>query len=246
MLPTLSGLAIGLFPLLLPNIFADVAQFPADDTFVYQLAGSATLGYGVVFLLGIVWGSWLAIRLPVIAVLPFNLAALTVCVVQIATTNAPYSVYLLLSPTMLLSALSLWLLWRHRGTPRPEQDLNQLSVRIFLTIGAVAAGTFGVLPLVAPQLGAFFHLQINAPFIVRMAGCASLGYALMTIFAQRALSSLELRLPIVMAAVFNGVAGIVAIPFIFTGSVIILPILIAPVGLAVLVGTLIGLRRTLA
>jgi hypothetical protein len=245
-LPALAGLVIGLFPVLWPKTFADVAQFPADDVFVYQLAGSATLGYGVVFLLGIFWGSWLAIRLPTIAVVPFNLIALVVCVIQIATTNAPYSVYLLLAPTILLSSLSLWLLWRYRGVQRPEQDLAQLPVRIFLAVGTIAAGTFGVLPLVAPQLGTLVHLHINAPFIVRMAGAASFGYAVMTIFAQRALSSLELRLPIVMAAIFNGVAGIVAIPFIFTGDVIVLPILIALVGLAVLVGTLIGLRRTMA
>lgn len=245
-LPTLSGLGIGLFPVLWPKTFAEVAQFPADDVFVYQLAGAATLGYGVVFLLGMFWGSWLAIRLPTIAVLPFNLAALIACLFEIATTSAPYSVYLLLAPTVLLSALSLWLLWRYRHVQRPEQDLAQPPVRIFLAIGTLAAGTFGALPLLAPQLGTLVHLHINAPFIVRMAGAASLGYAVMTIFAQRALSSLELRLPIVMAAIFNGVAGIVAIPFIFTGDVILLPILIAPVGLAVLVGTLIGLRRTMA
>lgn len=246
LLPTLVGLTFGLFPLLLPKTFADVAQFPADDVFVYQLAGSATLGYGVVCLLDIFWGSWLAVRLPTIALLPFNLLALTVCVITIVTTNAPYSVYLLLAPTILVSSLSFWLLWRYRGVARPEQDLAQLSVRIFLTIGALAAGTFGVLPLVAPQLGTLVHLRINAPFIVRMAGAASFGYAVMTVFAQRALSSLELRLPIVMAAIFNGVAGVVCIPFIFSGDVTILPILIAPVGLAVLVGTLIGLRRTMA
>ncbi len=245
-LPMLSGLGLGLFTVLLPKTFADVAQFPADDILVYQLAGAATLGYGVVFLIGIFWGSWLAIRLPIIAVLPFNLAALAACVYEVATTSAPYSVYLLFAPTILLAALSIWLLWRYRNVTRPEQDLAQLTVRIFLIVGTLSAGVFGVLPLVAPELGKLVHLQMNAPFIARMAGAASLGYGVMAIFAQRALSSLELRLPIVMAAVFNGVSGIVCIPFIFTGNIIILPMIIAPVGLAVLVGTLIGLRRTLA
>jgi hypothetical protein len=245
-IPALAGLLIGLFPTLWPVTFAQVAQFPADDVYVYQLAGAATLGYGVVFVLGIFWGSWLAIRLPLIAVVPFNVIALSVCLVRIATTPVPYSVYLLLGPTTLLIVLSLWLLWRYRHTPRPAQDLAQLPVRVFLLIGALAAGTFGILPVVAPQLGTLVHLRINAPFIAQMAGAASFGYALMTIFAQRALSSLELRLPIVMAAVFNGVAGLVSIPFIFTGAVIVLPLLIAPVGLAVLVGTLVGLRRTFA
>jgi hypothetical protein len=98
---------------------------------------------------------------------------------------------------------------------------------------------------VAPELGRLAHLEINAPFIVRQAGAASFGFAVLAAFAQRALSGQELRLPIIMAAIFNGVSGIVSIPAIFTGNVIILPVLIAPVGLAVLVGTLVGLRRAL-
>lgn len=48
-LPTLVGLSIGLFPLLLPKVFAQVAQFSDDDVYVYQLTGAATLGYGVFF-----------------------------------------------------------------------------------------------------------------------------------------------------------------------------------------------------
>jgi hypothetical protein len=49
-----------------------------------------------------------------------------------------------------------------------------------------------------------------------------------------------------MAAIFNGVSGVVSIPAILAGDVLLLPWLIAPVGLAVLVGTLIGLRQVSA
>jgi len=244
-LPTLVGLSIGLFPLLAPKVFAQVAQFPADDLYVYQLTGAATLGYGVVFLIGALRGDWLEIRLPTIGVLVFNLCAFVVCVVTIAQGGAPYSVYVVLAPAVLVSILSSLLLYRYRRVPRPSQDLAMRSVRVFLLIGMAAAGTFGVLPLLAPGLGTLVHLHINAPFIVRQAGSASLGYAVMTIFAQWALSGRELRLPIIMAAIFNGVSGIVSIPAILVGDVVLLPWLIAPVGLAVLVGTLIGLRRAL-
>jgi len=245
-LPTFVGLSIGLFPLLLPQVFASVANFPGDDVYVYQLTGAATLGYGVAFLLGAIWGDWLAIRLPTFAVLVFNVAAFFVCVAEIAQGRAPYSVYVVLAPATIDSILSGVLLYRHRGTPRPPQDLAMGSVRVFLVVGTLAAGTFGLLPLLVPQLGTLLHLHMNAPFIARQAGAASLGYAVMTVFAQRSLSSRELRLPIVMAALFNGMSGIVSVPAILAGDVLLLPWIIAPVGLAVLVGTLIGLRRTMA
>ncbi len=242
-LPTFVGLFIGLFPLLFPKVFAQVAQFPDDDLYVYQLTGAATLGYGVVFLLGMLRGDWLELRLPTIGVLVFNVAAFFVSLFTLVQGGTPYSVVVVMVPAVLVSILSGALLYRYRQVPRPPQDLAMPTVRIFLAVGFLAAGTFGVLPLVAPELGRLAHLHIDAPFIARQAGAASLGYAVMTVFAQRALSSQELRLPIIMAAIFNGVSGIVSIPAVFASDVVFLPWLIAPVGLAVLVGTLIGLRR---
>ena len=221
-----------------------MANFPDDDVYVYQMTGAATLGYGVVFLLGMLRGDWLELRLPTIGVLVFNVVAFFACLMAYYPgRRALLGVCRAWLPAFIVSILSSVLLYRYRNVPRPAQDLAMPTVRIFLLIGMLAAGTFGVLPLVAPELGRLVHLEINAPFIVRQAGAASFGYAVMTVFAQRALSSQELRLPIIMAAIFNGVSGIVSIPAIFAGNVIILPVLIAPVGLAVLVGTLIGLRR---
>jgi hypothetical protein len=242
-LPALVGLSIGLFPLLLPKVFAQVAQFPDDDLYVYQLTGAATLGYGVVFLLGVLRGDWLELRLPTIGLLVFNVVALFVDLLTLLQGSAPSSVVVVMIPALLVSVLSSVLLYRYRHVPRPPQDLAMPTVRVFLAVGFLAAGTFGVLPLFAPELGRLAHLHINAPFIARQAGAASLGYAVMTAFAQRALSGRELRLPIIMAAIFNGVSGLVSIPVIFAGDVVFLPWLIAPVGLAVLAGTLIGLRR---
>jgi hypothetical protein len=118
--------------------------------------------------------------------------------------------------------------------------------RALLVLPALAGLTFGLFPLLAPGLFTFTHLHINAPFVVRQAGAASLGYAVVAVLAQRALSAQELRLPIVMAAVFNGVGGIVSIPYLLAGSVLLLPLIIAPVGLAVCVACLVVLRRTMA
>ncbi len=241
--PTLVGLVLGLFPLFAPQVFAQVVNFPADDIYVYQIAGAATLGYGVALLLGLLRGDWLELRLPVLGTLVFQVAVLGTCLAALFQGGAPVSVAALLALSVLVAALCGVLLYRYRNVPRPPQDLAMPSVRVFLVIGLLSSGTFGLLPLFAPGLGTLAHLRIDAPFIVRLAGAASLGYAAMTVFAQRALSGQELRLPIIMAAIFNGVSGIVSLPDIFIGKVIILPWLIGPVGLAVLVGTLIGLRR---
>jgi DNA-binding transcriptional MerR regulator len=86
-------------------------------------------------------------------------------------------------------------------------------------------------------------LHINAPFIIREAGAASLGYAIVAVLSQRALNRLELPLITVMGAVFNGVGGLVSIPYLLTGSVLLLPWIIAPVGLIVLVVCVVALRQ---
>jgi hypothetical protein len=245
-LPMLGGAFFGLFPLLLPQTFAAVAQFPAEGLYVYQLTGAATVGYGVGLLLGLLQRSWRAVRLPVIATLVFNLASLYACAVEIAGGHAPYTVYVIIVASTLFVAISILLLARHRGSPQPTQNLATPAVRLFLIIGAVSAVTFGLLPLLYPQVFTNFGLPLSIAFIGRQGGAASLGYAVMAIFALRALSAVELRLPVIMAGVFNGASALVSIPYLFSGEVPVLPWIIAPFGLAVAVGAIIALRRVAA
>ena len=145
------------------------ASYPADDAYIYQLAGAATLGYGVALSIGLFQQDWLAVRLPVIAVLVFNLGSLYACLGQIFTGSTPYSVYIVLASSLLFVAISSLLLVRHRGVPAPEPNLDTRAIRLLLIVGAVAAGIFGLLPLFAPGLFTFTHLHINAPFVVRQA-----------------------------------------------------------------------------
>jgi len=244
-LPMLAGMFFGLFPLLLPQTFANVAQFPAEGLYVYQLAGAATVGYGVGLLFGILQQSWRAVRLVVIGVLVNNLASLYACGAELVSGHAPTSVYLFLVTNLLFVAICALLLTRHAGVPHPAPDVTSLAVKGFLVVGAVDAGVFGVLPLFVPQLFTLFNLHINAPFVIREAGAGSLGYAVVAVLAQRALNRVELPLIIVMAAVFNGVGGLVSLPYLLTGDVALLPWIIAPVGLIVCVVCLIGLRQVM-
>src|SRR5439155_7814544 len=100
----------------------------------------------------------------------------------------------------------------------------------------VAAGFFGLVPLLAPGVFTAVHLHLTAPFLIRLAGASSLGYAVVAVLAQRALSRLEMRLTLVGTAIFNGVGGLVSLPYLRAGDVLVLPWVIAPVGLLVCAG----------
>lgn len=245
-LPALAGLGMGLLLVFLPGRFAAITQFAPDDAYIYQLAGAAILGYGVALSMGLFQQNWLAVRLPVIGVLVNNLGSLYACVIEIFTGQAPYSVYVFLATSLLFVAICSLLLARHAGVSRPEPDLASRAMQVLLIVGAVAAGVFGLLPLFVPNFFTLFHLQINAPFVIRQAGAASLGYAVVAVLAQRTMNRLELRLPIVMAAIFNGVGGIVSIPYLMSGSVLLLPWIIAPVGLIVMFACVYLLWRTMS
>ncbi len=243
LLPALAALGLGFLLVFLPASFAAITQFAADDAYIYQLAGSALLGYGVALSIGLFQQQWLAIRLVVIGILVNNLGSLYAGVIVMASGHAPSSVSLFLATNLLFILICSLLLIRHRGVIRPAHNLESRAMQIFLLIGAVAAGVFGILPLFVPDLFALFHLRINAPFIIREAGAASLGYAVVAVLAQGAKNTREFRLITVMAAVFNGVGGLVSIPYLLAGNVLLLPWIIAPVGLIVMVICLIVLRQ---
>jgi hypothetical protein len=245
LLPALAGLAFGLFPLFVPTLFAAATRFPADDLYLYQLAGAATLGYGIALSIGLFQKHWLAVRLTVIGVLVFNLSSIYACGIQILTGPAPYSIYLILVSSVLFVAICGLLLFRHRGIPRQAPNLASMPLRIFLIIGAVSSAVFAILPLFDPGLFTIFHLHMTVPFLARQAGSASLGYAVMAIMGQWALNTEELPLIGVAAGVFNGVSGIVSIPYILAGTILFLPWLIGPVGILVLVGCFLVLRQSM-
>jgi hypothetical protein len=246
-LPALAGLVLGLLPIFVPTFFAQVTGFPATDFYLYQLAGSATVGYGVALSIAVFQKHWLTVRLPVIGVLVFNLGSLYACTLQIFTGYTPYSLYIVLASSILFVIISAFLLLRHQGVPHEAPNLASLPLRILLIIGAAAAGVFGLAPLFAPNLFTFFHMITNDHlfFLARLAGAASLGYAVMAILGQRALNTREMFLSGTMAAIFNGVGGIVSIPYILSGTVLYLPWLIGPVGILVLLACLIALRQAL-
>jgi hypothetical protein len=238
LLPTVGGLVFGVFPLLLGGGFGAVLGAPGNDSFIYRLAGAATLGYAAALILGLRQGDWTPLRLVVTGTLTFNLASIYACLVHVVTGTANFFVYLIFGTSIAITAITLWLLNRHPRESQTEADVSVWYIR-FLVLGAVLSGAFGLLPLLIPVLGATLTgFQGTDVFLIRQAGAASLGYAVMSILGIRSGAWEEIRLPLIMALVFNGFSFIASAVALFSGEPVLMS---AVIGAASLFVTMIGI-----
>lgn len=243
-LPIAAGFVFGLLPLLVPAQFASVSGFPGHDTYVYRLAGAATLGYGVGLALALREGRWVPVRPLVAAVLIFNLASLFACVVAIFEGTATWIVYLITVASVLLAVGTALLLIRHPRAAKAQPDISPVFVLLLGALSAVALVT-GLLPLVVPvQYGHLFGFQATDVFLYRQAGAATLGYAAMGALLLTMRRWSEIRFGIVMAVVFNAAAFIVSALYLILGGAYWAPLVIGPASLlATVVGVLAILRE---
>jgi hypothetical protein len=213
-IPMLAGIFFGLVPLFLPQALAAWTGYPGNDPYIYSLAGAATFGYAVALGLGIRQQAWAPVRLLVVAVLTFNVASLYICAQEIASGTAQPIVYLILGASLLFVAGCTALLITHRAALSAPSD-SASWVSWLLVSATILALTFGLLPLLVPTLfGSLFGFKATDLFLYRQAGAATLGYAIMGVCELRSRRWEELRLPVLMGAVFNGVmtaASIVAL-----------------------------------
>ncbi len=244
-LPLLGGLVFGLFPLLVPGLFASFTGFPANDAYISRLAGAATLGYAIGLALGLRQGTWAAVRLMIIAVLTFNVASIYVCIAQIIHPDTAGGVrpvvYLILATSVTIVALTTTLLYRHRHEAKLLPNIASW-IPTFIVIGTILAAFFGLQALFFPQLTRLFGFKATNLFLYGQAGASTLGYAVMGIFELRSRNWQELRNPFVMAVIFNGASFLVSLLTIALGESLIFPILIAFASLAVTIATIIALR----
>jgi hypothetical protein len=244
LLPTAGGLVFGLFPLLLGGAFGAVLGFPGNDSFAYRLGGAATLGYAVALIMGLRQSDWAPLRLVVIATLTFNLASIFACVVQLMAGETNILIYLILGTSVAITAVTAWMLNRHAGAERPAADTSVWYTR-FILLGTVLSAVFGLMPLLIPSLGAkllgFYGTDV---FLIRQAGAASLGYAVMGVYGLRSGAWRELRLPLVMALVFNGFSFVASLVALFSGEPVLITVVIAAASLFVtVVGTIAYQRK---
>jgi hypothetical protein len=243
LLPTVGGLVFGVFPLLLGGAFGSALGFPGNDSFVYRLAGAATLGYAVALIMGLRQGGWAPLRLVVIGTLTFNLASIYACIVHLITGDSNLFVYLILGTSVAITAITLWLVNRHAGGVQAKADVSNWYIR-FLILGAILSGTFGLLPLLIPAMGAALTgFQGTDIFLIRQGGAASLGYAVMSILGIRSGAWKEIRLPLIMAVVFNGFSFIASVIAVFSGEPVLMSFVIGAASLFVTIVGTIAYRR---
>jgi hypothetical protein len=243
LLPTAGGLVFGVFPFLLGGAFGAALGFPGNDSFVYRLAGAATLGYAVALILGIRKAEWAPLRLVVIGTLAFNLASIYACLVHLLSGDTNLLVYLIFSTSIAITSITLWLLSRHPRETQTRADVSVWYIR-FLILGAVLSGAFGLLPLVIPVLGAgLTGFQGTDVFLIRQGGAASLGYAIMSILGIRSGAWKEIRLPLIMALVFNGLSFVASVVALFSGEPVMMSVVIGAASLFVTIVGAIAYRR---
>jgi hypothetical protein len=246
LLPMAGGLIFGLGPFLVGSAVGAAVGFPGNDAFIYRLAGAAAFGYAVALIIGIRQGEWAPLRQVVIGTLTFNVASIFACVVQLLAGDTNIFVYLILGASLLFIAITWWILRRHgqAGLEQAEGTPSLWYVR-FVTLGTVLSAAFGLLPLLIPVFGAqLLGFHGTDVFIIRQAGAASLGYAVMGLYGRRTSAWSEVRLGLLMALIFNGFSFIASVIAILSGEPLLISIVIGAASLFVtVVGTIAYQRK---
>jgi hypothetical protein len=114
----------------------------------------------------------------------------------------------------------------------------------FVTLGTVLSAAFGLLPLLIPVVGAqLLGFHGTDVFIIRQAGAASLGYAVMGLYGRRSSTWSEVRLGLIMALIFNGLSFIASVIALFSGEPRFITIVIGAASLFVTVVGMIAYQR---
>jgi hypothetical protein len=238
-----AGAVFGLGPLLVPTQFAELVGYQGRDVFLFRLAGAATFGYSVALAAGYS-SRWPALRIPFAATATFNLASILACAIAIVRGDATLVTYLILVSSVLFSSGTLYFLRNPPAEARwtGPQELAGWFVAL-LVVTTLAAAALGLAGLFGGGASARLLGYGGADdFVYRQAGAATLGYALAGALMLRSRSWVELRLPMLMGLVFNGL-GLVAAVLEVAGGGQPVAWLILVVTAVVTALTLLALRR---
>ncbi|MBX7233696.1 MAG: hypothetical protein K1X65_04875 [Caldilineales bacterium] len=241
--PLLGGLFFGLVPLLAPKFLAQISAAPGNDPYIYRLAGAATLGYAIVLTMAIMGGRWLPARIVVIATLAFNLGSLYAIALTVAGGGAAWIVYAILVASIAITAITAWMLYRHRPAPAVTPDVAPWLawlVRLLMVVATLVGASVLFAPVLFAQI---FGLAGTDLFLYRQAGAATLGYGVMGFFQLRSRSWQQWRLPSAMSLVFNGVSFLVSLLAVVNGEALPLAYIITAASLAATVGSFLALLR---
>jgi hypothetical protein len=222
--------------------YANMLGTAGHDPYIYQLAGVAILGYAAALAWALLGTSWARMRLLVTATFMFNVGSLYACGVEIAGGHATAAVYVILVASIVIAAITGWLLFTHHGPP-PVPDIARW-LTWFLVAATLLSVPFALLPLFFPvQFGQYFGFQATDVFIYREGGAALLGYAMLGATEVRSRRWAEIRSAAVMVVIFNTLAAIASIVALANGTGKSLAPIVLPASGVIAVATFVELLR---
>lgn len=210
----------GIAPFVAPEAFATFGGLEGSEPFVYRLAGAATLGYAVAALLGLRRPRWEALRIPMVATCTFNGGAVLAMLLSLAGGESTWIVWFILIAASAFTLFSgYWLVRDQGGRPTDGHAPLGGTFRIVLMLATVAATAFGVLPLVAAEpIASLTGFDTSELFPYRLAGAATLGYAVAGVLQVRARSADAIRLQVIAALAFNAFSAVAVALYLGAGG----------------------------
>ena len=219
-------MAVGLPLYVFPRPFARIAGLAGDDLFIYELGGAAMLGYAVALALGLRGGSWPPVRFVILATYVFAAIAFLAGFVSFASNQINGTVVAVSLWAVIVAYALAQILVAHRGAVAGPRNVAGW-VAVVLALATVSAAVFGLGPQLPAPFAALMGYKGSDEYIYRLAGAACFGYAAMGIQELRSLHWDDMRLPNVMALVFNGLAFIASVFELLAGRGTLLVYLVA-------------------
>jgi hypothetical protein len=203
-------LALGLPLYVFPRPFARIADLAGDDILIYELGGAAMIGYAVAIALGVRSGLWSPMRFVVLATYVFAAIGFFAGFIAFASGRLEGFVLVVTLWAVIVAWAVAQILVARRGAEAGPRDVAPW-VAVVLAFATLSAAVFGLGPQVPGPFASLMGYRGTDEYIYRLAGAACFGYAAMGIQELRSLHWDDLRLPSVMALVFNGLAFVAAV-----------------------------------
>lgn len=222
----MGSLALGLPLYVFPRPFARVADLAGDDLFIYELGGAAMLGYAVALGIGLRRGIWPPIRFVILGTYMFAAIAFLAGFVAFASNQITGFVVIFSLWAVIVAYALAQILVAHRGSVAGPRDVARW-VAVVLALATVSAAVFGLGPQLPGPFASFIGYKGTDEYVYRLAGAACFGYAAMGVQELRSLHWDDMKLPNVMALVFNGLAFLASVFEILAGRATLLVYLVA-------------------
>lgn len=222
----MGSFALGLPLYVFPRPFARLADLTGADLFIYELGGAAMLGYAVALGLGIRGGIWPPIRFVILGTYVFAAIAFLAGFVAFASNQISGFVVVFSLWGVVVAYALAQILVGHRGSVAGPRDVGGW-VNVVLALATLSAAVFGLGPQVPGPFASLMGYKGADEYVYRLAGAACFGYAVMGVQELRSLHWDDMRLPSIMALVFNGLAFLASVFEIVAGRATLLVYLVA-------------------